>query len=237
MKKYTILAITLLAAISCAKETPMDMEDSSNILHAVILDRSPATRTVLKDNPGLAIVSQWQAGDAIGVFGGSVNQQFILEAGTISQDGRSASFVSGTGTSSGNLFSYSPFQQGASGTDDRIILTFPELQDGISPETVNPVPDPAANILVATGSRQNGLSFRSVVSILKIGQSFERQTTLSRVEFRDLSDAPVCGEMTISRQEVPAAKITGSGKILTLRLGNGLQIKAGAVIPIYMIVP
>ena len=95
MKKYTILAITLLAAISCAKETPMDMEDSSNILHAVILDRSPATRTVLKDNPGLAIVSQWQAGDAIGVFGGgSANQQYTLEAGTISQDGKSAGFVS-----------------------------------------------------------------------------------------------------------------------------------------------
>ena len=239
MKKYTIFAVTLLAAISCAKETPTDMEGPvSNSLHAVILDHSPATRTVLRDNPGLAIVSEWQAGDAIGVFGGgSVNQQFVLEAGTISPDGRSAGFVSGTGTPSGNLFSYSPFQQGASGADDRIVLTFPEVQEGISPGTVNPVPDPAANILAATGTRQNGLSFKSVVSILKIGQSFEGETTLSRVEFRDLSGAPVCGEMTISRSETPTAQITGNGKVLTLHLGDGLQIKAGAVIPLYLIVP
>lgn len=238
MKKYTIFAITLLAILSCAKETPSDTEPVSNSLQAVILDHSPATRTVLRDNPGLEIVSQWQAGDAIGVFGGgSANQQYTLEAGTISQDGKSAGFVSTTETPSGSLFAYSPFQQGTSGTDSRIILTFPEVQEGISSGTVNPAPDPAANILAATGSRQNGLSFRSVVSILKIGQSFTEQTTLSRVEFRDLSGAPVCGEMTISQPEAPAAQITGSGTVLTLRLGDGLQVGAGTVMPIYMFVP
>lgn len=238
MKKYTIFAITLLAVLSCAKETPSDTEPVSNSLQAVILDHSPATRTVLRDNPGLEIVSQWQAGDAIGVFGGgSANQQFTLEAGTISQDGKSAGFVSTTETPSGSLFAYSPFQQGTSGTDSRIILTFPEVQEGISSGTVNPAPDPAANILAATGSRQNGLSFRSVVSILKIGQSFTEQTTLSRVEFRDLSGAPVCGEMTISQPEAPVAQITGSGTVLTLRLGDGLQVGAGTVMPIYMFVP
>ena len=238
MKKYTIFAITLLAVLSCVKETPSDTEPVSNSLQAVILDHSPATRTVLRDNPGLEIVSQWQAGDTIGVFGGgSANQQFTLEAGTISQDGKSAGFVSTTETPSGSLFAYSPFQQGTSGTDSRIILTFPEVQEGISSGTVNPAPDPAANILAATGSRQNGLSFRSVVSILKIGQSFTEQTTLSRVEFRDLSGAPVCGEMTISQPEAPVAQITGSGTVLTLRLGDGLQVGAGTVMLIYMFVP
>ncbi len=240
MKKISLLLsfAAVLLAYSCTPEelNGPDVPDSYT-LRAVISDGGVQTKAITVDNPGVRINTYWQAGDKIGVFGGSGGQQvFSLSAGDIAADGKSADFRSDKAVPSGTLSAYSPLQEGADVSGDQLVLQFPATQHYTISSGVS-APDPAANIMVASGSAQSGLGFRPVVAILKIGQAFDAETTVKSLEFKDLSGADVSGSLKVKAGSKDAPEISGGGKTLVLDCGDGVELLAGEMGRFFLVVP
>lgn len=240
MKKILLsatIAGAWLLAYSCATETAdAPIAPGSHSIRAVISDGGAMTRTITVDNPGVRINTYWQSGDRIGVFGGSGGQiAFSLAGSDISADGKSAEFRSTQAVPSGQLTAYSPYQQGAALSGGRLQLAFPAtqqftLQDGV------PAPDPECNLMVASGTASTGLRFLPVVSVLKIGQAFETETTVQRLEFRDLSGEDVCGTLSVQADGAATPALTG-GKVITLDCGSGVTLQPGELGKFFLFVP
>lgn len=229
------LAAALLS-LSCVRED-MPQADSASGLLCRIEGGVTATKTVLKDDPGVRMVSKWQSEDAVGIFSDNAsNLQYRIVASSISGDGKTAEFIAQSSTPEGELLAYSPYQEGAARSGASLIVDFPDSQQYAVSGNLSG-PDPAANILAGTGNSQTGISFRPVAAILKIGQTFDDAVTLTEVEFRDLDGKAVAGKMKITPGEAPAAEITGSGQVITLTFGSGLALEAGQKSPLYIIVP
>lgn len=230
---YLILAASLAA---CAPESLRPQAEREGLLAVMDADLA-ATKSILVDNPGVKLESCWQAGDEIGVFGGSAeNVLFQLKAEDLSSDGKTAEFRSESAIPSGKLTAYAPYQKEAKKDGDAIVVNFPAKQKYVTSKGVAS-PDPAAHILLGEGTKAGGLSFRPVAAVLKIGQVFEQATLVKTVEFRDLSGAAVAGAMKITPGSSPKAEITGDGKVLTLDLGDGVEYPEGGMSPIFLIVP
>lgn len=229
------LAAALLS-LSCVRED-MPQADSASGLLCRIEGGVTATKTVLKDDPGVRMVSKWQSEDAVGVFSDNEsNLQYLIVSSSISGDGKTAEFRTQSPTPPGELLAYSPYQEGAARSGASLIVDFPGNQQYAVMGNLSG-PDPAANILAGTGNSQNGISFRPVAAILKIGQAFDDAVTLTAVEFRDLDGKAVAGKMKIIPGDTPSSEITGSGQEITLSFGAGLALEAGQKSPLYMIVP
>ena len=230
---YLILAASLAA---CAPESLRPQAEREGLLAVMDADLA-ATKSILVDNPGVKLESCWQAGDEIGVFGGSAeNVLFQLKAEDLSSDGKTAEFRSESAIPSGKLTAYAPYQKEAKKDGDAIVVDFPAKQKYVTSKGVAS-PDPAAHILLGEGTKAGGLSFRPVAAVLKIGQVFEQATLVKTVEFRDLSGAAVAGAMKITPGSTPKGEITGEEKVLTLDLGDGLAYPEGEMRPIFLIVP
>ena len=225
-----------LMAISCVRED-MPVTDLGTGLLCRIDSGTPATKTVLKDDPGVRMVSKWQDDDAVGIFGDNAsNSQYRIVSSSISADGKTAEFRPQSTALSGTLLAYSPYQDGVTRSGSSLIVEFPASQQYAVSGNLSG-PDPAANILAGMGNGETGISFRPVAAILKIGQTFDEAVTLTGVEFRDLDGKAVSGKMKITPGNSPAAEITGSGQVITLSFGDGLALEAGEKRLLYMIVP
>ena len=202
--------LIILAAAALAACTPEGLgpEQRSDRLRGVIDADLAVTKSILVDNPGVKLESFWEAGDQIGVFGGSAeNALFSLKAEDLSTDRKTADFSTDGTIPGGKLTAYAPYQKEAKKDGDAIVVTFPARQSYV---TYNGVvqPDPAANILLGEGSKAGGLTFRNLTAVLKIGQVFEQETLVKSVEFRDLSGAAVTGAMKLTGGTSPKAEIT-----------------------------
>lgn len=239
MKQYIIGGITLLAALACARESiqqePVSKGDG---LVATISSFQANTKAILLDNPGVRMESFWQADDHIGVAGpGGQVLDFSVRASDLLDGGKTAVFRSEEAVPSGELSAFSPWQEDASVSGGRVTMTLPAIQlytkgDGV------PLPDPAANLMVGSGNAAGGVSFRNTLSILKIGQTFDKDVILDRVEFRDISGAAVAGTVTIDAGDAPVAVVSGNEKIITLSCqGGGLKVKAGETTRFFIIIP
>ena len=231
--------LIILAAAALAACTPEGLgpEQRSDRLRGVIDADLAVTKSILVDNPGVKLESFWEAGDQIGVFGGSAeNALFSLKAEDLSTDRKTADFSTDGTIPGGKLTAYAPYQKEAKKDGDAIVVTFPARQSYV---TYNGVvqPDPAANILLGEGSKAGGLTFRNLTAVLKIGQVFEQETLVKSVEFRDLSGAAVTGAMKLTGGTSPKAEITGDGKVLTLDMGEGVEFAAGSMRPLFLVVP
>ena len=233
-KHCFVLALTTLSVVAgCTRDTLPAVEDGGQRIVCRIEDSSPVTKTALKDDPGVRMMSRWQGGDAIGIFSANAsNQRYEVLPSTISSDGKEAGFQGADASVKGDLMAYSPYQEGAQRSGDGLVVSFPATQQYAAFG-----PDPAANIMAGSGDSKQGLTFRPVGSILKIGQVFDEETVLTSIEFRDLSGKAVCGSMKITAGNPAGAEITGSGTVLTLDFGGGLQIGTGEKRPFYLIVP
>ena len=232
--KWMILAGALFAG--CVPQS-MDPGLRQERLRGVMDGDLAVTKSILVDNPGVKMEALWDAGDQIGVYGGSAeNALFSLKAEDLSQDRKTADFSTDGTIPSGKLTAYAPYQKDAKKDGDAIVVTFPASQQYV---TYNGVvqPDPSADILLGEGTKNAGLAFRNLIAVLKIGQIFEEETVIKAVEFRDLSGAAVAGAMKITPGTSPEAEITGDGQVITLDLGDGLEFSAGAMRPLFLIVP
>ena len=231
---FLIAAVALLAA--CAPEQLRPRTDGEALRGVIDADLT-ATKAILLDNPGIRLESYWSAGDQIGVFGGSAeNVQFGLKPDDLLADGKTADFRSEASIPSGKLTAYAPYQASAGKDGGAILIDFPDKQAYTTQGGVAS-PDPAAHILLGEGTKAGGLTFRPVMAALKIGQVFDEETVVKAVEFRDLSGAAVSGAMKIMPGDSPKAEVTGEGKVITLDLGDGLEFSAGAMRPLFLIVP
>ena len=234
--KYYLSLILAASLAACAPEGLRPQGEREGLMAVMDADLA-ATKSILVDNPGVKLESYWQAGDEIGVYGGSSeNVLFQLKAEDISSGGRTAEFRSESAIPSGRLTAYAPYQKGAKKDGEAIVVDFPARQQYLTNKGVV-VPDPAAHILLGEGTKAGGLSFRPVAAVLKIGQVFEKETVVKAVEFRDLSGASVSGAMKVTPGSTPKGEITGDGKVLTLDLGDGLEYPEGAMRPLFLIVP
>lgn len=236
--RYTHL--TLLAALcalaGCVSEGLRPQETGERLRGVFDADLA-VTKSILIDNPGVKLASFWEAGEQIGVFGGnSENQLFTVKAEDLSADRKTADFSTEGSIPAGRLTAYSPYQSEGRKDGDAIVVNFPATQRYITDNGVVQ-PDPAANMLLAEGSKGSGLAFRNMTAVLKIGQVFETETVVKSVEFRDLSGAAVAGAMKLTGGTAPKAEITGDGAVLTLDLGEGLTFPAGSMRPLFLIVP
>lgn len=238
MKTRYIAIFALLALAGCSREGFRDNSFQDKSLTATIDGSVASTKAILVDNPGVRMQAKWQENDCIGIFGnGAANVKFSIAKGDISEDGKTAKFSSGETVPSGDLTSYSPYQEGAAVNSGTITVNFPakqaySLRDGVVQ------PDPATNIMVGTGSAANGITFRNAMAVLKIGQVFDTATLLKSIEFRDLSGKAVCGSMNLTwNGGAPKAEITGSGTTITLDLGEGVSLDAGQLGTFFIVVP
>ena len=242
MKKNTytcwFLVITLLAAGCSRWDDPIRTDESRN-LQAVISDDEWATRSIVIDNPGIKLESFWKADDRIGVFGSTGGQvAFTVAGNTISQDGKTAEFVSVSDIPAGKLMAYHPYSESAEKSGNGFILNFPDTQHYTMERGVVQ-PDPNACMMAGTGSKGSGVQFVNLMSVLKVGQVFIEDTMVQSVEFRDLTDSPVCGPFTVSfDSSVPSTTFTGNGKVLKLDLGSeGIRADANSLFIVFLAVP
>lgn len=239
MKEYIRLAgavLSVITAVACTNDI-FERGASKNVLTAVIDSDMVATKSILIDNPGEKIESFWEAGDRIGVFGGdAANVAFQVSEDRLSDDHKTADFTTEGDIPAGKLTAYSPYSEDVKISDGSIIIDFPAEQRYVLVHGVVQ-PDPETNIMLGEGSKADGMVFRSAVSILKIGQVFEETTVVRTVEFRDLSGASVCGEMSLNPERGGAGTIIGDGKVITLDLGDGVEFCAGSVRPLFLTVP
>ena len=231
-----IIPAVLLSLSACVNDGLVP-EMQSDWLRATFDADVAVTKSILVDNPGVKLESFWEAGEQIGVFGGNTgNALFTLKAEDLSYDRKTADFTTDGTIPSGKLTAYSPYQKDAAKEGDAIVVNFPATQRYVTSSGVVQ-PDPSANILLGEGSKGSGLSFRNMTAVLKIGQAFETETLVKTVEFRDLSGASVSGTMKLTGGTTPKAEITGSGKVLTLDLADGIVFQAGTVSPLFLMVP
>lgn len=236
--RYSIIgAAWLVLASACAPETLRPQTGPADGLRAVIGEDLAATKSILLDNPGSKLSAYWEAGDEIGVFGGSSeNLLFKLNAEDLSVDRKTADFRSESSIPSGKLSAYAPYQKDAKKDGEGMVVNFPAKQKYVFGNGMV-MPDPAAHIMYGEGSKASGLTFISVTSLLKIGQIFEETTLVKSVEFRDLSGAPVSGAMKLTGGSNPKAEVTGDGAVITLDFGEGLEFGAGVMHPLFLLVP
>lgn len=237
MKKALFFISALAILAGCAKDSISVADPENNTISAYISD-VPATKTRLIDNPTQKISSSWTAGDQIGVFGtGAANLQLTLSKEDLSTNAKTAKFRADASVPSGSLFAYFPYSASAgNGSSGSVSLNFPDKQKYCL-ERGFPQPDPDAHFMVADGSKTNGLTFRNAFAYIKGGQTFEKETVISKIEFRDLSGATVCGPFKMSwANGRPQTEFTGSGKVITLECDN-LKVAEGKTMKFFITVP
>lgn len=233
-----VLFGTLLAATSCKEDLDTGPEAQREGLTVTIDNDDAATRSIVIDNPGICLETSWTDNDKLGVFGTATNNAaYVINASTISEDGRSATFQPETSVPEGEILAYYPYMDNALQSGDALSLNFPKTQQYVAVNGVSR-PDPEACIMVGKGSMQNGIHMHNVMAALKVGQVFDTNTTVKSVEFRDLDGKPVCGEYTVSLAGViPVATFNGNGDLLTLDLGEGVEAEANTTFIVFLVVP
>lgn len=240
MRHNPIIAtcILLTVLLSCTREQLDTVRgESPCAIVASFASDGPETRAILLDNPGVRMTARWKGGDRIGIAGTSGSPiAFQVAEADIDADGKSAVFRSLNSVPSGNLISFYPWQEGATVSGGKIVMEFPSIQH-FSKERGTPQPDPDVAVMAGTGSAEGGVSFYNVMSILKIGQIFDETTTITKLEFRDLSGKAVSGQLSIDPSSNYASEVSGNASVLTLDCGEGVEVQAGELGKFFFVVP
>ena len=231
-----VCCLGLFGLAACVQEMTPPVQGSHAITASIAQD-GPQTRAILLDNPGVRMESYWSAGDIIGIAGsdGAV-KAFQVSAADISDDGRTAVFRSSDAVPSGNITAFFPYQEGAAIAGGMITMDLPATQHYSLGKGL-PQPDPSAALMAGTGTAETGVSLSNVLSVLKVGQSFDEKATVAKVEFRDLDGKPVAGRITIDPAKNYASDLTGEGTVITLDCGEGVSLEAGELGKFYILVP
>ena len=234
-----ILAGFSILGIACSEQEATTTLNDSSTLRITISDDQAATRTIVIDNPGIALETFWNAGDKIGVFGtNGQNISFEVAAEAISQNGKTADFKTTSAIPTGDLTAYYPYDANATMDGEALVLNFPTTQNYTILKGL-PQPDPTACVMVGKGSVAGGISFVNTMAVLKIGQVFSKKTNVRSVEFRDLNGSPVTGKFKVSFSNgSPTTEFIGDGNVLTLDLGkSGFDAEANTLFNVFLVVP
>lgn len=236
--RYIFPALLFLALAACTSE-PLGDRPNENVyeLTAYIATDGAQTRTILMDNPGVRVETYWSYDDAITVMGSSGESLVLsLTDGEISGDRKTAIFNSSTALPSGNVSALYPAVGNAGMSGGKVVTSLPDTQHYVKVDGLVQ-PDPALSVMAGTGSVSGGIAFRNVMSVLKIGQSFDTETAVTAVTFRDLSGKAVAGSISIDPSDNYSSQVSGGSTTMTLDCGEGVELTAGATGVFYMIVP
>ena len=106
---FGLLWVVLSIVTSCKQELEGTVFSApSEGLTATIADDESVTRSIVIDNPGVCLESFWTENDQLGIFGeGSDNVAYRIDASSITNDGRKATFHSTASVPSGNITTFS----------------------------------------------------------------------------------------------------------------------------------
>ena len=234
-----ILAVLLVSVMTGCTGNPDNMSQEGDMcsLVASIAPDGPLTRTILMDNPGVRVSTSWTGGDAITIFGPSGSRMSLSVADEdIFDSGKTAVFRSSMALPKGEISAIYPADDNASISGGKITTVFPDSQQ-YSLEDGLPQPDPSVSIMAGTGSASGGVAFCNVMAVLKIGQSFDEETTVTAVTFRDLSGKAVAGTISIDPSDNFVSQVSDGATTITLDCGKGVEMVAGATGVFYIIVP
>ena len=91
--------------------------------------------------------------------------------------------------------------------------------------------------MVGVGSTTGGVAFCNVMAVLKIGQAFDEETTVTAVTFRDLSGKAVSGSISIDPSDNYSSQVSGGSTVLRLDCGEGVELEKDVTGVFYLIVP
>ncbi len=235
--RYILAALLLCVFAACTSEPAPSGSSIVYELTASIAPDGPQTRTILIDNPGVRVESFWTFGDAISLFTSSgENLTLFVDYENIGDGGKTALFHSYEGFPSGNLSALYPADKNAKVSGGKISTVFPDTQHYVM-YLSQPEPDPAVSLMAGTGNATSGVAFKNIMAVLKIGRSFDRETTVSAVTFSDLSGGAVSGTLSIDPSNNYASQVSGGNAVLTLDCGEGVEMEPGATGVFYMVVP
>ena len=208
---------------------------------SMVRETHPETKALLLDTPGYQMETRWAAGDQVGLFSGgdANNVLFQVNENDIEYNGRSAVFKTESEIPAGSLSAYFPYQKSATLDGNGVLhLDFPATQTYLRNKNVS-APDASAFVMVGQGSKGNGVQFRNVMALLKMGYTPKENRRLMRVRFRDLSGASVAGSMEVSwNAGLPSAVITGDSKEIVLDCGaEGVFLTGEAMATLWLVVP
>lgn len=225
MKRILLIASIGIAA-ACARE-PLASEpsfSSDGLSATIIREKNADTKVQFLDNPGIRMESRWAEGDKIGVFS-SGKSNILYTIGEISYGGKQALFRTDGAIPAGALTAVCPYQENAQAGAGKIRVNFPAGQTYTLNRYVS-APDPAAFIMAGSGSREDGLSFYCVTSLLKIGYTAPDNQVIKKIIFTDLDGKAVNGPFDISWDgDLPEATLDAGGTdTITLDCGEGVLV-------------
>ena len=250
-RNIIIFLVTNIWLSSCS-DTLFENRDGQLVSHEpqrltakIIQGTTPvSTRATMLDTPGQSVALKWQDGDNIGVFGSKAgtNVAYKISASDIYNSGRTATFQTNYDGTDGDLLGYFPYDKSATlDGSGNLVLTMPAVQN-YTEKSFTASPEASYCIMAGKGTTKDGVKFRTVTSLLKIGLISEvkdRRQKVRRVLFRDLADQPVTGPFAITwTGEEPTTTFSGGGKALTLDCGDaGVVLDTARICPFFLSVP
>lgn len=236
MRRLAICVLAFACIFGCAKVE--EIHKPSVGLRAKIAKDAAATRSIVLDNPGASMESFWVGGDMIGVFGaGAHNLSFSLEESDISEGGKQALFTARDIAPEGELIAYYPYSLETGSSGNLLKLKFPAVQRFVLSDGT-PVPDPSACVMMGKGNKDEGLEFRNVMAVVKVGELFESACVVESVVFHDLSGSAVSGNYSLEWKDgAPVAHFSDASGDISLVIDGGLELQAGAWQSFCIVVP
>lgn len=250
--RHIILYVAAVLGLTACSDTlfedgtrrPADGE-SRRLEGRILQSTTPRqTRALMIDNPGTSVTLKWQQGDQIGVFGSKMgnNVPYTIAGNDISNGGRTASFETQYDGTAGDLLAYFPYDASARlEADGNLQLSLPATQQYAEEDYVAR-PEAAYSLMAARGDTKQGVVFRNVLALLKIGlvsPDENQPRRVRRVTFRDLDGKPVSGAFTVTwNGDEPTATFSGGGTTLTLDCGeDGVLVDTLRTCPFFLSVP
>lgn len=216
-KLLLTLMVGSLAVYSCTNEVAEEMEttDSRVPMSFSAIQEECGSRAEIGTTADGVTQITWVTNDAISIFDGTANNKF-----STADNGSTAATFTGTANSASTYYAISPYQKDASLSGTTITANIPATQIA-----TNGTFDPHAALMVASSTETSTLSFKNVVSFIKITTSYEYQ----QITVRSLDWTGLAGKVNITTGTAPSSSFVAGCDTAFVRLlpSSGNTIPAG----------
>lgn len=206
-KSFRIIAsvFAIVAAASCAKETPV--ENPSDIIGG---ETVPFELSIVAEGQTKASFDSsvrqlaWQEGDQVAVFDGTAKQIFTVNAASI--DGGSAVFSGEITAGAQNLYVAYPVEAAGAASAEGVSVTIPSVQTVPAGDNS----DPEAFVMVGKVAEDNSVELKNVISLVKCTLE-EAASSISIMTDGALSGEVTANPLTGASTAASASSVTVNG--------------------------
>lgn len=219
-KSFVIISVMALA-ISCAKEQVSDDIPQGSYKLRAIVENVDATKTSIVDNGDNTFSHNWESGDAISVFDGTENKQFIT-----SGNGTSVIFSGDPLINVEPHFVVYPYSSSNSISGNVVSVTFPSeqiLRDGNYAS--------GCNVMVGLSNSEDYITFKNACSYIQLNFAQKENTVIKSIEISGVGGEVICGDADITIESdgsISSINMTGNGKIITVNCEAGLDVSSSS---------